>query len=30
MATSLLTETDILKALVTRGAFTDLCRELNA
>ena len=27
---SLLTETDILKSLVRKGAFSDICRELNA
>lgn len=29
MATSLLTENDILKSLVRRGAISDLCKELN-
>ena len=30
MNSSCLTETDILKALVRKGSFTDVCRELNA
>ena len=30
MSSSFLTETDILKNLVRKGAFTDACRELNA
>ena len=27
---SILTETDILKSIVKKGAFSDVCRELNA
>ena len=30
MTSSFLTETDILKALVRKGSFADVCRELNA
>ena len=30
MATSTLTENDILKTLVRRGAVSELCKELNA